>query len=200
MIGEELRESVLKWAKTQTEPFLTADVFENVEEAETLKEASDSLRKLFLSGDLARKKIDNVRFVYIDAEIAPLDFEKCLPDSGKNSSESAQACDEKKQETREEKAAPKQQRKSTRKASNPMNQGNIKVLHEIMEGAGLGDLLPKEAAIESANDTPIEFPADKKETALQNIKPLEIPEGFTLKLQAPGGLTITITTGSAQVQ
>lgn len=199
MIGEELRESVLKWAKTQPASFLTADVFENVEEAETLKEASDSLRKLFLSGDLARKKIDNVRFVYIASDIAPFDFEKCSPGSDKNLDESVLS-DEKQQETRAEKAAPKQQRKSARKASNPMSQGNIKVLHEIMEGAGLGDLLPKEAAIESANDTSIEFSVDKKETALQNIKPLEIPEGFTLKLQAPGGLTITITTGNAQVQ
>lgn len=178
MIGEELRESVLKWAKLQKEPFFTADVFENIEEAETLKEASDSLRKLFLSGDLARKKVDNVRFVYIFSEIAPFDFEKCFPESGKNSNETAQAFDCRKSETGEKKTVSKQQRKPARKTSNPITQ---------------------EESAELAAPTSIEFFTDTKETALQELKPLEIPEGFTLKLQTPGGLIITITTGNAQV-
>jgi len=195
MIGEELRESVLKWAKLQKEPFFTADAFENVEEAETLKEASDSLRKLFLSGDLARKKIDNVRYIYIVSEIAPLDFEKCVPDSDRNSSESAQACDAKQQEAGAEKAASKQQRKGAKRASNDVT----KVMRKYVQDAGFGHLLTKEESAESAAAASIEFSQDTKETTLESIKPLEIPEVFTLKLQTPGGLTITISTGNAQV-
>lgn len=195
MIGEELRESVLKWAKLQKEPFFTADAFENVEEAETLKEASDSLRKLFLSGDLARKKIDNVRFIYIASEIAPPDFEKCVPDSDKNSSESAQACDVKQQESGVEKAPSKQQRKPAKKTIATITQ----VMEKHIQNAESGDLLPKERSAEPATAASIEFSQDTKETALQGLKPLEIPEGFTLKLQTPGGLMITITTGNAQV-
>lgn len=191
MICEELRESVLKWAKLQKEPFLTVDVFENIEEAETLKEASDSLRKLFLGGDLARKKIDNVRYVYIVSDIAPPDFEKCLPDSGKKSSAPAQTCDEKQQETGAEKAASNEQRKPAKKAVTSITQ----IMRKQIKNAGLGDLLPKEEATESATDASIEFSPDPKETNTQNIKPQEMPEEFTLMLQTPGGLKITITSG-----
>lgn len=178
MIGEELRESVLKWAKLKKEPFFTADVFENIEEAETLKEASDSLRKLFLSGDLARKKVDNVRYIYIVSEIAPFDFEKCFPGSDKNSSETAQSFDGIKPEAADEKTVSKQKRKLARKESKPITQ---------------------EEPAELAAPASIEFSTNTKETALQGLKPIEIPEGFTLKLKTPGGLMITITSGNTQV-
>lgn len=36
---------------------------------------SDRLKKLFITGYLARKEIDNVRYGYIAHELAPPDFE-----------------------------------------------------------------------------------------------------------------------------
>ena len=174
MIGQELRESVLKWASQQKEPFITADVFENIEEAETLKEASDSLRKLFLSGHLARKKMDNVRYVYIVSAMAPPDFERCFPDDDQNLSGSEQVV----------KIAPN----ITKRYKKPSENGTSgsKSMQETMTEKPIN-------ARKMADDAPRNVVQATKES---EVKTFSLPESFTLTLQTPGGLIITIASGA----
>lgn len=172
MIGQELRESIIEWAKQQSEPFITADVYQNIEEAESLKEASDSLRKLFLSGHLARKKIDNVRFIYVLSERASGDFEKCISD------------------------ATDQDVISSKQTGSPAEVESVRNI----SGHAATEIKPGKIS-DGGN-----LKSGKSKTVAHNVPPLDapeeiiprfdLPESFTLKLQTPGGLMITITSGA----
>lgn len=253
MESPELRESILEFAKQQTEPFTTGYIYENVKEADSLSDVSNSLRKLVISGHLARKKIDNVRYVYILAERAPADFETAIVADGKNNAA--------------EKAAKKQEIKPTVKPSNAATQETT-IPHDKRESEGSVDLLTagkaeydepglknistdknnigkriKDAigtesvnafakrfdipesslrayienqarpgvdaliAISEATGVTVDWLAtgkefgsfstlDAAENMVPGLKPFVLPDSFTLKLQTPGGLIITITNGN----
>ncbi len=159
MMRQELIESILEWANKQTEPFVTSYVFGNIEEAENIKEVSDSLRKLFIDGHLARKKIDNVRYAYIVSKIAPFDFEKCWPGKDQSSSEPVQVF---------VKTAQKIQKTDKKRLKDH----------------------PSDQPSESKNSTIPESDVKKEQF------PAYLPDNFTLTLQTPGGLIITIASGA----
>ena len=75
----DLKGLVMQWAEKRTEPFLTSDVFNGIDEALDLKQASDALRRLYLEGLIGRKKIDGFRFAYALPAYAPQDFEWAQP-------------------------------------------------------------------------------------------------------------------------
>lgn len=202
-----LRESILEFARQQIEPFTTGYVYEHVKEADSLSDVSNSLRKLVMSGHLARKKIDNVRYVYILAERAPADFETAIVADGKNNAA--------------EKAAKKEEIKPIKKQVHTVNR-EANIPHDTRESAGFGGLSaagkaeyekPKQKNINRVNAAKISDGSDQKtdksetivpsvstldaaENMVPGLKPFDLPDSFTLKLQTPGGLIITITNGN----
>jgi len=64
MTVTELSELILEWAKERNEPFMTADVFNDIESIESSNDASQAISILYRKGLLARRKVDGIRFSY----------------------------------------------------------------------------------------------------------------------------------------
>ncbi len=151
---------ILDWAANLGTAFTTAEAFNQLSFVENAKEMSDTIRKLWVLGHFARKKIDNVRYSYIVSELATDDYERYTnppkPDEVKQAVDSFLA-----------KQAP--DNVSTPTPTKP-TQAAAK----------------KEAKSEEANIQP----QNKPESF--NL----LPERFSLTLQTPGSITITITAGA----
>jgi len=161
MTTTELAELILGWAKERNEPFMTAEVFNDIEAVESSNDASQAISILYRKGLLARRKVDGIRFSYtlpenslegyetIVAGIEPVVETKHVPEQVVETGE------EPREKTlpsavRETKRSDKQQTEKTEpEIGNPL---------EIKVGEAL-----------------------------------KLPEHFSLRLETPGGITITIT-------
>ncbi|SEN55185.1 DUF6378 domain-containing protein [Nitrosomonas marina] len=72
MDKQVLKQAVLDFAKKKREPFTTAEAYDAIDCAESVKDVSEAIRSLYTSADklIARKRIDNVRFSYVLAEFS----------------------------------------------------------------------------------------------------------------------------------
>lgn len=75
----ELSKTVMEWAQHRTEPFTSFDVYTGIDEAVTSDLVSQTVSHLYRKGQLARKRIDKVRFSYALSENAPEGFETIAP-------------------------------------------------------------------------------------------------------------------------
>lgn len=71
----DIKNHVLEYALNQQTPFTASEAFDNIDAIETAKQVSDSLGRLYHERILARRKIDKVRYEYINASIRPAGFE-----------------------------------------------------------------------------------------------------------------------------
>lgn len=60
----ELMKELLTWAARRASPFSSAECYEAIKGVDDIKELSDTLRRLWCGGVLARKKLDGFRFSY----------------------------------------------------------------------------------------------------------------------------------------
>lgn len=75
----ELSKTVMEWAQQRTEPFTSFDAYTGIDEAVTSDLVSQTVSHLYRKGQLARKRIDKVRFSYALSENAPEGFETIAP-------------------------------------------------------------------------------------------------------------------------
>lgn len=71
----DIKNHVLEYALNRETPFTAAIAFDNIDAIETAKQVSDSLGRLYHERILARRRVDKVRYEYINASIRPLGFE-----------------------------------------------------------------------------------------------------------------------------
>lgn len=71
----DIKNHVLEYALNRQTPFTAAIAFGNIDAIETAKQVSDSLGRLYHERILARRKVDKVRYEYINASIRPTGFE-----------------------------------------------------------------------------------------------------------------------------
>lgn len=154
---DEINQEILQWAKYRAAAFTTADAYDESTSVNDVKEMSDRIRKLFLLGYLARKKIDNVRYGYIVTELASDDYEKYT--------------------------------------SPPKSVEVRQPVESILAQQAAGEIntpAPTRGTVkrEKENRQTSALPQSKQETLTL------LPERFSLTLQTPGGIIITITAGA----
>jgi len=71
----DIKNHVLEYALNRETPFTAAIAFDSIEAIETAKQVSDSLGRLYHERILARRRVDKVRYEYINARIRPAGFE-----------------------------------------------------------------------------------------------------------------------------
>lgn len=71
----DIKNHVLEYALNRETPFTAAIAFESIDAIETAKQVSDSLGRLYHERILARRRVDKVRYEYINASIRPAGFE-----------------------------------------------------------------------------------------------------------------------------
>ena len=173
MTLNELAKKVMVWAKKRGEPFTSSEAYEDMQDIDDVKEVSDAVGKLYRTGSLARKRIDNVRFSYALASNAPEGYEVVSSISKAEASKSLKAADEKKASVSETKPPIDEIKPSIDETPAPKAKTNDS---DLIEGQPIPSIL---AAQFGENNV------------------VEVPNGFVLRLQAPGGLVITITTPGA---
>lgn len=171
----ELIKEIYKFAKRHNEPFTTAEAFEQVKDADDNTAVSNATRTLYMEGKLARKKIDGVRYSYVLIENAPDDYETVNgikpfaagtePDGTETKTES-------------------------RELTPSVSETKTPVLETKQP--------PK--VIKQPALKPAELEKEKSETGTESLKfkmgeALKLPEHFSLRLETPGGITITISAG-----
>jgi len=167
----ELKNLIANWAKDRTEPFLTADVYQNIEEAEDLKQASDTIRKLWKEGALLRKKVDGFRFAYALPAYAPADFEAAP------------------QQKTESEQSPKPAKEATLQTKVPAPEQPESISKNTKEKT----TVPRKSAPPAAKlpaMPAIDLQAQNRQS--ESIR----SEGFSIRLETPGGIVITISTGA----
>ncbi|SFK93098.1 hypothetical protein SAMN05216302_102160 [Nitrosomonas aestuarii] len=168
-----LMDIVSNWVAAQTKPFTSRDVLESNDEIDDVTQVANIMNTLFNRGVIARRKIDGVRFSYIATSLATLDFEKTAIKTEK------------------------------------------RVHADIAadSSSGIEDLWPA-ASKKQINTNPIAQAKNSETKPVKNeIKPViqeavqpdnktssgavTLPAAFILKLEAPGGIVITITSERA---
>lgn len=169
------------WVAQQDEPFTSRDVFDGNDDLENIGTVYAAMNALFNTGEIARKKVDGTKFIYISASKAPDDFE--VHGSPINSAvESNQIGAD---------IAIKSQADI-----GPENEEKIQQKHHVSKTQKPGkSVLPPPAPqpVNTVINADIKTdPQPKSETRTENTS-IQLPAAFTLKLEAPGGLIITIT-------
>lgn len=162
----DLMKEVLKWAKKHGETFTSAMAFETIKDADDVKVVSDAVRKLYMDGQLARKKIDNVKFSYALIENAPQGYESV---SDKSEQSIAVSVD----------------------AETPLETASLEIEKPIERAAPLKTAMPKPTIKEKENP-PVALSAEMT----GEIGSFQLPDSFTLTLKTPNGLVITIASGA----
>lgn len=172
----ELKELIIEWAQKRTEPFTTADVYKEIDAAETVVRVSNAIRDLWEIKLIGRKKIDGSRFAYALPAYAPQDFEWAQPkeETPEQASEGLDAS-----ATILEMA--KEQLGQKPLLSAPSETKHKKAAEKLPKTVGADGIRPN-------------HPDDAIQPQIGEIK-IPVPENFVLSLQTPGGLVITIKTG-----
>jgi hypothetical protein len=71
MKNNGLNELVLEWAQQHGKPFTTSEAYDGMQDVDNKDALSNALGVLYRSGQIARMKIDKVRFSYALPEFAP---------------------------------------------------------------------------------------------------------------------------------
>jgi len=75
----ELMMAILAWAARRASPFSSAECYEQMKGVDDIKELSDTVRRLYIGGHLARQKLDGFRFTYALASAGLNGFEIYQP-------------------------------------------------------------------------------------------------------------------------
>lgn len=177
MSPKEMGELIIEWAKSRTEPFMTADAFNEIHAAQDAKEISDALGFLYRKELLARKKINNVRFSYALPEIAPDGYETIRSEMAK-----ALLVNEMQSEHEVETKPPADETKPA-----------------VMETKLPIDETPNRK-IEKKSKTAVtqNCAEDGRFSLVAQEGQVEIPDSFVLSLRTPSGFVITITAPGAK--
>lgn len=158
----ELMKEILKWAKKHVEPFTSSVAFEAIKDADDVKAVSDAIGNLYRSWQLARKKIDNVRFSYALPENASQGYESL---SDKSEQSIAVSVD----------------------AEKPLETESLKIEKPIERVAPLKTAVPKLTIKKKENPA-----VALSEEITGEMGSIQLPDSFTLTLKTPNGLLITI--------
>lgn len=172
---KELMKEIYKFAKRHNKPFTTAEAFDQVKDADDAAAVSNATRTLCMEGKLARKKIDGVRYQYILIENATEDYETV---GGIKPAAAGTEPDDV-----ETKPEPRKSTQSVSETKTPVLE--TKQPQEDIEQPAL-----KPAELEKIN-----LEADVNPLEFQAGEALKLPEHFSLRLETPGGITITISAG-----
>lgn len=171
----ELIKEIYKFAKRHNEPFTTAEAFEQVKDADDATAVSNATRTLYIEGKLARKKIDGVRYSYVLIENATADYETV------NGIKPVTAGTE--PNGVETKPEPRESTPSVSETKTP-------VLETKQPPAEYKQSVRTSVASKKENPE-----VDAKPLELEIGEALKLPEHFSLRLETPGGITITISAG-----
>ncbi|MXS82245.1 hypothetical protein ABD07_03885 [Nitrosomonas oligotropha] len=172
----ELIKEIYKFAKRHNEPFTTAEAFEQVKDADDNTAVSNATRTLYIEGKLARKKIDGVRYSYVLIENATEDYETVngiKPVAAGTEPDGAET----KPESHELKPSVSETKTPVLETKQPP---------KVIKQPAL-----KPAELEKGN---LETDANPLEFKVSEA--LKLPEHFSLRLETPGGITITISAGA----
>jgi hypothetical protein len=170
---KELMKEIYKFAKRHNEPFTTAEAFDHVKDADDATAVSNATRTLYIEGKLARKKIDGVRYSYALIENAPEDYETASGTKPAAAEAESDAAEPKPTET-----------------ALSVSETKTPVLETKQP--------PKE--IKQPARGPSRLEIDKPGSGAEPLElkmgeALKLPEHFSLRLETPGGITITISAG-----